>query len=68
MNGGTASAFNRRGSPNKEYRNSIYEYDFAWLKEKIDVEIDGGTHKTEKVKKIDSRKDEFSRQDVRSNK
>jgi very-short-patch-repair endonuclease len=51
MNGGTASAFNRRGSPNKEYRNSIYKYDFAWLKEKIDVEIDGGTHKTEKVKK-----------------
>jgi very-short-patch-repair endonuclease len=45
------------------YRNSIYEYDFAWLKEKIDVEIDGGTHKTEKVKKIDSRRDEFSRQD-----
>lgn len=44
------------------YRHSIYEYDFAWIKEKIDVEIDGGTHKTEKVKKIDSRRDEFSRQ------
>ena len=44
------------------YRHSIYEYDFAWIKEKIDVEIDGSTHKTEKVKKIDSRRDEFSRQ------
>ncbi len=43
------------------YQNSIYQYDFAWEKEKLDVEIDGGTHTTEKVKFIDKRRDEFSR-------
>lgn len=43
-----------------KYRNGIYEYDFAFVNQKIDVEIDGGTHKTEKVKKIDKRRDEFS--------
>lgn len=45
-----------------KYRNSIYEYDFAFPDLKLDVEVDGGTHKTEKVKKIDERRDEFSRQ------
>ncbi len=44
------------------YQNSIYSYDFAFVKEKIDIEIDGGTHLTEKVKQIDKRRDEFSRQ------
>jgi very-short-patch-repair endonuclease/uncharacterized Zn-finger protein len=44
------------------YRNSIYEYDFAWPKLKIDVEIDGSTHNTEKVKNIDKRRDKFSRE------
>ncbi len=43
------------------YRNGIYEYDFAWVGPKIDVEIDGGTHKSEKVKKIDERRDAFSK-------
>lgn len=42
------------------YQNGIYEYDFAFPKEKIDVEIDGGTHLKEHVKKIDRRRDEFS--------
>ena len=45
-----------------KYRNGIYEYDFAFPKHKIDVEIDGGTHKTEKVKKIDERRDIFSKE------
>lgn len=43
------------------YQNSIYSYDFAWPKEKIDVEIDGGTHLSEKVLEIDRRRDIFSR-------
>lgn len=45
-----------------KYRHSIYEYDFAFPDLKLDIEVDGGTHKTEKVKKIDKRRDEFSRQ------
>jgi len=45
-----------------KHRHGIYEYDFAFLDLKLDVEVDGGTHKTEKVKKIDKRRDEFSRQ------
>lgn len=45
-----------------QFRNGIYQYDFAFPKQKIDVEIDGGTHLNEKVKKIDERRDEFSRQ------
>lgn len=45
------------------YQNSLYSYDFAFLDKKIDVEIDGGTHLTEKVKKIDKRRDKFSRSD-----
>jgi very-short-patch-repair endonuclease len=44
------------------FQNGIYQYDFAFPEQKIDVEIDGGTHLTEKVKKIDARRDEFSRQ------
>lgn len=43
-----------------QYQNSIYQYDFAFPELKIDVEIDGGTHSSEKVKKIDKRRDEFS--------
>jgi very-short-patch-repair endonuclease len=43
------------------FQNGIYEYDFAFLDKKIDVEIDGGTHKSEKVKRIDKRRDEFSK-------
>jgi len=43
------------------YQNGIYQYDFAFPELKIDVEIDGGTHLTEKVKKIDERRDLFSK-------
>lgn len=43
------------------YQHGIYQYDFAFLKIKLDVEIDGGTHTTEKVKLIDKRRDEWSK-------
>lgn len=43
------------------FQNGIYEYDFAWPDKKIDVEIDGSTHLLENVKKIDARRDEFSK-------
>lgn len=43
------------------YQFSIYEYDFAFIKQKIDIEIDGGTHLSDKVRKIDERRDEYSR-------
>jgi very-short-patch-repair endonuclease len=43
------------------YQNGIYSYDFAWPKQKLDVEIDGGTHLTDKVKRIDNRRDKFSK-------
>lgn len=45
-----------------KYRNGLYEYDFAFPDKKIDVEIDGGTHKSDKVKKIDARRDTFSKE------
>lgn len=45
----------------QEYQNGIYRYDFAFIDLKIDVEIDGATHTTEKVKKIDKRRDEWSK-------
>jgi very-short-patch-repair endonuclease len=45
------------------FQNSIYSYDFAFTELKIDVEIDGSTHNTEKVKKIDERRDKFSEQE-----
>lgn len=44
------------------HRSGIYQYDFAFPSIKIDVEIDGGTHQTEKVKKIDQRRDEWSKE------
>lgn len=43
-----------------EYQNGLYSYDFAFLNKKIDVEIDGGTHLSEKVIKIDKRRDLWS--------
>lgn len=46
----------------QEYQNGIYRYDFAFLDLKIDVEIDGSTHLTEKVKKIDERRDNWSKE------
>ena len=42
------------------YQNGIYQYDFAFPDFKIDVEIDGATHNTEKVKLIDKKRDEWS--------
>ena len=42
------------------FQNGIYRYDFAFPDLKIDIEIDGATHLTEKVKKIDERRDKFS--------
>ena len=42
------------------FQNGIYSYDFAFPQLKIDVEIDGGTHLTDKVQKIDTRRDKFS--------
>lgn len=46
----------------QEYQNGIYRYDFAFLDLKIDVEVDGSTHLTEKVKKIDERRDNWSKE------
>ncbi len=45
----------------QKYRIYIYEYDFAFIDLKIDVEIDGSTHNSEKVKKIDKRRDKWSK-------
>lgn len=44
------------------FRSGIYAYDFAFPRLKIDVEIDGSTHLQEKVKRIDARRDTFSRE------
>lgn len=44
----------------KQYRIGLYSFDFAFINLKIDVEVDGSTHKQEKVKKIDKQRDEFS--------
>ncbi len=44
-----------------EYQNGIYQYDFAFPQIKLDIEIDGGTHLTDKVKKIDERRDIWSK-------
>ena len=46
----------------QEYRNGLYSYDFAFIDLKIDVEIDGGTHNSEKVKLIDLRRDNWSKE------
>jgi very-short-patch-repair endonuclease len=44
------------------YQHGIYEYDFAFPDLKLDVEIDGGTHLSEKVKLIDARRDQWSQE------
>lgn len=44
----------------QSYQNGIYEYDFAFPSIKLDIEIDGGTHNLDKVKKIDTRRDEWT--------
>lgn len=44
------------------YQVGMYQYDFAFPELKIDVEIDGSTHELPKVKKIDERRDTFSKE------
>ncbi len=44
------------------YQCGIYSYDFAFPELKIDIEIDGATHQSEKVKAIDKRRDEYSKE------
>jgi very-short-patch-repair endonuclease len=41
----------------QEYHFGVYSFDFAFPTLKIDVEIDGATHKLPKVKEIDLRRD-----------
>lgn len=43
-----------------EYPMGIYQYDFAFLNQRIDIEIDGGTHQLENVIEIDKRRDQHS--------
>ena len=43
------------------YNCGIYRYDFAFVDKKIDVEIDGKTHLQDNVKKIDERRDAWSK-------
>ena len=40
-----------------EYAFGMYSFDFAWPECRLDVEIDGDTHRQDKVKKIDARRD-----------
>ena len=58
-----AKTLTERGIVNwvQEYQMSIYSYDFAFPSIKLDVEIDGNTHTSERVKNIDLRRDEWSR-------
>lgn len=44
-----------------KYPAGIYEYDFAFLELKLDVEIDGDTHLNPLVKKKDERRDAWTR-------
>jgi very-short-patch-repair endonuclease len=46
----------------KKYTKGIYEYDFAFPLQKLDVEIDGYTHELEKVIKIDERRDKWTKE------
>ena len=39
---------------------SIYQFDFAFPEERIDVEIDGKLHLTDNVKRIDERRDKWT--------
>ena len=44
----------------KKYRFEIYEFDFAFVDLKINIEIDGNTHSNLKVIKIDKKRDKNS--------
>lgn len=44
-----------------EFNHGIYTYDFALVKEKIDIEIDGSTHTQPHVQEIDRRRDQWSK-------
>lgn len=43
-----------------QYQQGLYSYDFAFPSIKLDIEIDGGTHTSEKVLAKDLRRDTFS--------
>jgi len=43
------------------FQHGIYSYDFAFPDLKLDIEIDGATQQSEKVKEIDKRRDDFSK-------
>lgn len=44
------------------FRIGLYELDFCCLESKIDIEIDGGTHKQDNVKEKDQRRDQCLKQ------
>ena len=44
----------------KKYRFGIYEFDFAFIDLKIDIEVDGETHNSKKVQTIDKKRDKNS--------
>ena len=43
-----------------EHPMGLYQYDFAFFKQRIDIEIDGGTHTSDKVVEIDKHRDQWS--------
>lgn len=43
-----------------QFPMNIYQYDFAFVDEKLDVEVDGATHLTDNIKTIDERRDKWS--------
>ena len=45
----------------EQYQIGLYSYDFAFPQLKIDIEIDGATHKQDKIKEIDKKRDEYSK-------
>lgn len=44
------------------YPFGIYQFDFAFVEDKIDVEIDGSTHLQDKVIEIDTRRDKLAKE------
>ena len=45
-----------------EYPMGIYQFDFAIIAKRIDIEIDGSTHNSDNVVEIDKRRDEWSKE------
>lgn len=50
-----------KGLYEREHKQGKYFIDIAFIKEKLAIEIDGGLHKLEEIRKKDKRKDEFLR-------